>query len=162
MAKNAVIGQSGGPTAVINQSMVGVVQALLKGGHAGKILGARNGVRGMVEDRFVELQDVANDRLERIAGTPSAALGSSRDKPDEAYAKKVFEVLEKRDVGYLFYVGGNDSSDTCRIINELARTQGYDLRCFHVPKTIDNDLVGSDHTPGFPSAAKFVAAAFMG
>ncbi|MEL6546866.1 MAG: 6-phosphofructokinase [Myxococcota bacterium] len=162
MAHNAVIGQSGGPTAVINQSLVGVVKALIEAGGVDTIYGAQNGARGMLEDRFIELQGIDGARLDRIAQTPSAALGSSRDKPDEEYGKKVVETLAKRDVRYLFYIGGNDSSDTCRILNEVAGQQGYDLRSFHVPKTVDNDLVGSDHTPGFPSAAKFVASAFMG
>ncbi|MEO1173791.1 MAG: 6-phosphofructokinase [Myxococcota bacterium] len=162
MSNNAVIGQSGGPTAVINQSLVGCVEALQASKEVGKIYGSQNGVRGMLEDRFLELQGLDQAKLDRIAGTPSAALGSSRDKPDADYAKKVFDVLERREIRYLFYIGGNDSSDTCRILNELAGNAGYDLRCFHVPKTIDNDLVGSDHTPGFPSAARFVAAAFMG
>jgi len=159
---NAVIGQSGGPTAVINQSMVGVVETLREAPEIGKILGCVHGVRGILNDEFIELQDIPQDRLNRIANTPSAALGSSRDKPDEAYCRKLFTVLEKRDVRYFFYIGGNDSSDTCRIINELANEAGYELRCFHVPKTIDNDLVMNDHTPGYGSAAKFVAEAFMG
>ncbi|MFW6033283.1 MAG: diphosphate--fructose-6-phosphate 1-phosphotransferase, partial [Phycisphaeraceae bacterium] len=159
---NAVIGQSGGPTAVINQSLVGVIEGLR--GQAGieKILGARHAVAGIVKNDFIELQDVPQDKLDRIAASPSSALGSSRDKPDEAYCKKIFEVFEKNNVRYFFYIGGNDSSDTCRIVNELARKNDYELRAFHVPKTIDNDLVLNDHTPGFGSAAKFVAQAFMG
>ncbi len=159
---NAVIGQSGGPTAVINQSLVGVVETLRDSGKVGKILGAHHAVSGIVKDDFIELQDIPQDRLDRIAQTPSAALGSSRDKPDEAYCERIFEVLKKRDVHYFFYAGGNDSSDTCRIVNELAKKAGYELRCFHVPKTIDNDLANNDHTPGFGSAAKFVAQAIMG
>lgn len=159
---NAVVGQSGGPTVVINQSLVGVVEKLRTGANIEKIFGAVHAVRGIVNDEFVELQDIPQDRLDRIAGTPSAALGSSRDKPDEEYCQKIFEVFKRRNVHYFFYIGGNDSSDTCRIVNELARKAGYELRCFHVPKTIDNDLVHNDHTPGFGSAAKFVAQAFMG
>ncbi len=159
---NAVIGQSGGPTAVINQSLVGVVEVLRGGSGVEKILGARHGVRGIVENHFTELQEIPEDRLERIAQTPSAALGSSRDKPDEAYCRRIFDVFEKNNVRYFFYIGGNDSSDTCRIVNELAKQVGYELRAFHVPKTIDNDLVCNDHTPGYGSAAKFVAHAFIG
>lgn len=158
----AVIGQSGGPTAVINQSLVGVVQALRGASAITSVLGARNGVRGMIEGRFADLGGVSQEELERIATTPSAALGSSRDKPDRAYCEKIFEAFEERNVRYFFYIGGNDSSDTCRIVNELSDEAGYELRCFHIPKTIDNDLVGSDHTPGYPSAARFVAKAFMG
>jgi 6-phosphofructokinase 1 len=159
---NAVIGQSGGPTAVINQSLIGVVEGLR--GHVGidKIYGAVHAVRGMVEGDFVEMQNLSQDVLDRIADTPSSALGSSRDKPDAAYCERIFHGFEKHNIRYFFYIGGNDSSDTCRIINELGKKAGYELRCFHVPKTIDNDLMHNDHTPGFGSAAKFVAQAFMG
>ncbi|HEX7010307.1 MAG TPA: 6-phosphofructokinase [Phycisphaeraceae bacterium] len=159
---NAVIGQSGGPTAVINQSLVGIVETLRGRAGIDRILGARHGVRGIVQNQFVELQDVPQERLERVAATPSAALGSSRDKPDAEYCKRIFAAFEKNNVRYFFYIGGNDSSDTCRIVNELAQQSGYELRAFHVPKTIDNDLVHNDHTPGFGSAARFVALAFMG
>jgi 6-phosphofructokinase 1 len=159
---NAVIGQSGGPTAVINQSLVGCVEGLRGSPHVNKILGARHAVRGMVDEDFIELQDIASDRLDRIAETPSAALGSSRDKPDEEYCNRIFKAFEKHDVRYFFYIGGNDSADTCRIVNEMAQQAGYELRCFHIPKTIDNDLNLNDHTPGFGSAARFVASAFMG
>ncbi len=159
---NVVIGQSGGPTAVINQSLVGCVEALRQSSFAGKILGARHAVRGMVKEDFIELNTISQDKLDRIAGTPSSALGSSRDKPDAEYCGKIFKTFEKQNVRGFFYIGGNDSSDTCRIIFETAQKAGYDLRCFHIPKTIDNDLVCNDHTPGFGSAAKFVAQAFMG
>lgn len=162
---NAVIGQSGGPTAVINQSMVGVVNGLrthgaTRSGHPiARILGMRHGVRGLIEDNLVDLTDFDDARLERLAQTPSAGLGSTRDKPDRAYCEKVLKACEKHNIRYFFYIGGNDSSDTCRIVNELSNEAGYELRCFHVPKTVDNDLVGNDHTPGFPSAARFVALA---
>lgn len=163
---NAAIGQSGGPTVVINQSLVGIVETLRSavggGGPIQKILGCRHGVNGVVNDNFVELQDIPQDKLDRLAETPSAGLGSSRDKPDSTYCKRIFESFSKRNIRYFFYIGGNDSSDTCRIVSELAKQSGYALRCFHVPKTIDNDLVHSDHTPGFGSAARFVAQAFMG
>lgn len=159
---NAVIGQSGGPTAVINQSLVGVIEGLKLTDHIGKILGAHHAVKGVMKGDFVELQGIPQDRLNRIASTPSAALGSSRDKPNAEYCRKMFQTMAANDVRYFFYIGGNDSSDTCRIVNELAAKDGYELRCFHVPKTIDNDLMHNDHTPGFGSAAKFVACAFMG
>lgn len=158
----AVIGQSGGPTAVINESLVGAVLALQPHEAVTAIYGARNGVRGMVENRYVDLTGATADVLERIAATPSAALGSTRDKPDAAYCERIFESLRGRDVRYFFYIGGNDSSDTCRIVNELSDQAGYELRCFHIPKTIDNDLMENDHTPGYPSAARFVAKAFTG
>lgn len=159
---NAVVGQSGGPTVVINQSLVGVVEGLLAGGFKGKILGAQNAVSGIVKDKFIELQGLAQDRLNRLADTPSSGLGSSRDKPDAEYCKRIFESFTRQNVRYFFYIGGNDSSDTCRIISEMADASGYGLVAYHVPKTIDNDLQCNDHTPGFGSAAKFVAQAFMG
>ncbi len=161
----AVIGQSGGPTAVINQSLVGVVQGLRAAGAGApgnpitRVLGMRHAVRGLTHDQLVDLTDIPDDRLERLAAAPSAGLGSTRDKPDAEYCQRIFAACEKHDIRYFFYVGGNDSSDTCRIVNELANKAGYELRCFHVPKTVDNDLVLSDHTPGFPSAARFVATA---
>jgi len=166
---NAVIGQSGGPTAVINQSLAGVVEGLRAGlagsGKVKRILGMRHGVRGMVKgdaDGLVDLTGLAVDRLERIARTPSAALGSTRDKPDEAYCQKILEGCRSQDIRYFFYIGGNDSADTCRIVSEKTADAQYELRCFHVPKTIDNDLLENDHTPGFPSAARYVTLALMG
>jgi ATP-dependent phosphofructokinase / diphosphate-dependent phosphofructokinase len=158
----AVIGQSGGPTVVINQSLVGVVEGLRGCSAVEKVLGCVHGVAGIVKDQYIELQNIPQDRLDRVAQTPSSALGSSRDKPDAEYCKKIFQSFEKQNVRYFFYIGGNDSSDTCRIVNELARHAHYELRAFHVPKTIDNDLLHNDHTPGFGSAARFVACAFMG
>ena len=159
---NAVIGQSGGPTSVINQSLAGVIQAAKKAGHIKELLGARHGVRGVINEDFIPLKNTPEDLLERIAQTPAAALGSTRDKPDQAYCEKIFASFKKNDVRYFFYIGGNDSADTARIVNELAKSANYELRTFHVPKTIDNDLRVHDHTPGFGSAAKFVAAAIMG
>ena len=159
---NAVIGQSGGPTAVINQSLVGVVEGLRGHPSIGTIYGSRHGVKGMVDENFADMGAVPQHELDLVALTPSAALGSSRDKPDSAYCERIFAALKKRDIRYFFYIGGNDSSDTCRIISELSASSGYDLRCFHVPKTVDNDLVHNDHTPGFGSAARYVALAFMG
>ncbi len=159
---NAVIGQSGGPTAVINQSLVGVVETLRSSRAIGRLLGARHGVRGIVREEFLDLGGISKARWERIANTPAAALGSTREKPDEAYCERIFRVFAKHDVRYFFYVGGNDSADTARIVNELAGEAGYELRVFHIPKTIDNDLRVTDHCPGYGSAARFVASAFMG
>ncbi|HUS90194.1 MAG TPA: 6-phosphofructokinase [Phycisphaerae bacterium] len=159
---NAVIGQSGGPTAVINQSLVGVVETLKGQQTIGRLLGAKHGVRGIVNEDFIDLKPLGRKRLETVAVTPAAALGSTREKPDEAYCERIFRVFEKHDVRYFFYIGGNDSADTARIVNELANQAGYELRVFHIPKTIDNDLRVTDHCPGYGSAARFVAAAFMG
>ena len=159
---NAVIGQSGGPTAVINQSLVGVIEETAKCPQIDRLYGARNGVRGIIEERFIPLKGIKADLLERVAVTPAAALGSTRDKPDQAYCEKIFKVFEKNNIRYFFYIGGNDSADTARIVNELAKSSGYELRVFHIPKTIDNDLRVTDHCPGYGSAAKFVASAIMG
>jgi 6-phosphofructokinase len=166
---NAAIGQSGGPTAVINQSLAGLIEGLKSGlgasGQMKRILGMRHGVRGLIGTGghgLIDLTAIPSDRLERIAATPSAALGSTRDKPDETYCEKILEGCRKAEIRYFFYIGGNDSADTCRIVSEKAAAAGYELRCFHVPKTIDNDLLENDHTPGFPSAARFVTLAHMG
>ena len=115
----------------------------------------------MNED-FVDLTQETSHNLELVANTPAAALGSTRDKPDLAYCQEMFKVLRAHQIEHFFNIGGNDSSDTVRIVAEEARRAGYPLRCIHIPKTIDNDLVLNDHTPGFPSAARFVAQAFAG
>src|SRR2546423_8042652 len=159
---NAVIGQSGGPTAVINQSLVGVILEERKHGHIDRVLGARHGVRGIINDDYLDVGKASLELLERIASTPAAALRSTRDKPDVEYSHKIFQSFKKNNVGFFFYIGGNDSADTARIVSELAKTEGYDLQVFHIPKTIDNDLRVHDHTPGYGSAARFVAAAIMG
>jgi ATP-dependent phosphofructokinase / diphosphate-dependent phosphofructokinase len=169
LSGNAVIGQSGGPTAVINQSLAGVVEGLKAGlaasGKVKRIFGMRHGVRGLVKsgtDGLLDLTGIDKAKLEAVARTPSAALGSTRDKPDEAYCEKILNGCRNNDIRYFFYIGGNDSADTCRIVSEKAAAAAYELRCFHVPKTIDNDLLENDHTPGFPSAARYVALALMG
>src|SRR5580700_648785 len=159
---SAVVGQSGGPTSVINQSLVGVVEEAKKAGYIDQILGARFGVRGIIEDKFVPLKYVPTEVLERIAQTPAAALGSTRDKPDAEYCEKILRSFQRHDVRYFFYIGGNDSADTARIVHDLAKREKYDLRVYHIPKTVDNDLRVHDHTPGFGSAAKFVASAVLG
>ena len=161
-AVKILVAQGGGPTAVINQSLVGVVLEARRFRDVERIYGARHGVRGIVNEDFVDLTQETSHNLELVAATPASALGSTRDKPDLKYCQQIFEVLRAHDIGYFFYIGGNDSSDTVRIVSEEAAKAGYPLRCIHIPKTIDNDLVGNDHTPGFPSAARFVAQAFAG
>src|SRR4051794_36346430 len=158
----AVIGQSGGPTAVINQSLVGVIEEVRKTRHIDNLLGARHGVRGIVKEDFIKLNDAPGELLTRIATTPAAALRSTRDKPDREYCERIFRSFAKNNVRYFFYIGGNDSADTARIVSELAKAERYDLQVFHIPKTIDNDLKVHDHTPGYGSAAKFVATAMIG
>ncbi|GAB4213503.1 MAG: 6-phosphofructokinase [Rhodoferax sp.] len=157
-----LVAQGGGPTAVINQSLVGVALEARRFSHIGHIYGAHHGVRGIVDEDFVDLTQETSHNLELVANTPSSALGSTRDKPDEAYCREIFKVLQAHQIGHFFYIGGNDSSDTVRIVSQQAQAAQYPLRCIHIPKTIDNDLVGNDHTPGFPSAARFVAQAFAG
>ena len=157
-----LVAQGGGPTAVINQSLVGVVLEARRHHNVRLVYGARHGVRGIVNEDFVDLTQETSHNLELVAGTPASALGSTRDKPDRPYCLEIFKVLQAHEIEHFFYIGGNDSSDTVRIVSEEARKAGYPLRCIHIPKTIDNDLVGNDHTPGFPSAARFVAQAFAG
>jgi 6-phosphofructokinase 1 len=157
-----LVAQGGGPTAVINQSMVGVALEARRFQNVTRIYGAMHGVRGIVNEDFVDLTQETSHNLELVAATPSSALGSTRDKPDMAYCQSIFEVLRAHQIEHFFYIGGNDSADTVRIVAMEARQAGYPLRCIHIPKTIDNDLVGNDHTPGFPSAARFVAQAFAG
>ena len=157
-----LVAQGGGPTAVINQSLAGVVLQARQHASVDRIYGARHGVRGILNEDLVDLTQETQANLEAVALTPASALGSTRDKPDAAYCQGIFEVLRAHAIGHFFYIGGNDSSDTVRIVAEQARAAGYPLRCIHIPKTIDNDLVGNDHTPGFPSAARFVAQAFAG
>ncbi|HPY94256.1 MAG TPA: 6-phosphofructokinase [Clostridia bacterium] len=157
-----VVAQGGGPTAVINQSMVGAVLESRKFPQITQVYGAIGGVRGIVDEHFMDLTQETTHNLERVAVTPSSALSSTRDKPDEKYCEEIFKVFRAHDVRYFFYIGGNDSSDTVRIVNEQAERTGYEFRAIHIPKTIDNDLMVNDHTPGYPSAAKFVAQSFIG
>ncbi len=161
-ASKILVAQGGGPTAVINQSLVGVVLEARRMGAVERIYGAHHGVRGILQEDFVDLTRETSHNLELVAATPGSALGSTRDKPDLKYCQQIFEVLRAHGIGHFFYIGGNDSSDTVRIVSEQAAAAGYPLRCLHIPKTIDNDLVVNDHTPGFPSAARFVAQAFAG
>ena len=157
-----LVAQGGGPTAVINQSMAGVVLEARKFRNVELVYGAYHGVSGIINEEFLDLTQETSHNIEMVADTPSSALGSTRDKPDLRYCQEIFKVLKAHGIGYFFYIGGNDSSDTVRIVNEEAARADYPLRCIHIPKTIDNDLVGNDHTPGFPSAARFVVQAFMG
>ena len=159
---NAVVSQSGGPTGVINASLVGVIEEAEKHSEIQNIYGAVHAVSGIVKENFIDLKKISADELQIVAQSPSSALGSSRDKPDAEYCKKVLDVFKKREIRYFFYIGGNDSANTCFIINNMAQQAGYELRAFHVPKTIDNDLLVTDHCPGFGTAAKFVACAVMG
>ena len=160
--KNMVIAQSGGPSMVINQSLAGAVLEARKSPKIGKILGARHGILGILGGEYVDLRKPSAKKLAAIAETPSSALGSCRKKPDAADCRAIFEKFRELDVGYFFYIGGNDSADAARIVAEEAEKEGYPLVVYHIPKTIDNDLRSCDHTPGFGSAARFVASAIKG
>ena len=162
VSAKVLIAQGGGPTAVINQSLAGVVLEARKFRNVELVYGAHQGVRGIINEDFLDLTRETSHNLEMVANTPSSALGSTRDKPDLRYCQEIFKVLSAHNVGYFFYIGGNDSCEVARIVSEEAHKVGNPLRCIHIPKTIDNDLVNNDHTPGFPSAARFVAQAFIG
>jgi len=162
MFQKILVAQGGGPTAVINQSLAGIALEARKHSGINTVYGAFHGVRGIINQDLVDLSKETRENLEAVAETPAAALGSTRDKPDRKYCEEIFQVVRAHGIGAFFYIGGNDSADTVRIVSEAARADNYPLRCIHVPKTIDNDLMVNDHTPGFPSAARFVAQAFMG
>ena len=159
---NMLIGQSGGPTVVINQSLVGAILEARKHKEIGAIYGALHGMKGILAEDFIDLRKESPATLKLVAGTPASALGSARKKPTDEECSKVFDILKKHNIRFFFYIGGNDSAESTHIVNEKAKQVGYDLRCYHIPKTIDNDLRENDHTPGFGSAAKFVACASMG
>ena len=157
-----IIGQSGGPTAVINASAQGVIQAALANESITQVLGAAHGIKGVLDDKLYDMGQEDPAELELLQYTPSSALGSCRykladpDKDDTDY-KRILEIFKKYDVRYFFYNGGNDSMDTCNKISKYMQKVGYECRVMGVPKTIDNDLFGTDHCPGFASAAKYIA-----
>lgn len=163
---NMVIAQSGGPSMVINESLWGAVAAARfepkVAKRFGKILGARHGIAGILKGDYIDLRKVSEKKFEAIAATPSSALGSCRLKPTAEDCRKIFAAFKKLNVGYFYYIGGNDSADAARIVAEEAQKEGYPLVCWHIPKTIDNDLRSCDHAPGFGSAARFVASALKG
>ena len=159
---NMLIAQSGGPSMVINQSLVGAVLEAKGNKQIKKIYGALHGIQGILSEDLIDLRKETATTLEAVANTPSSALGTVRKKPLPGDCENIFRILRKYDVRYFFYVGGNDSAETAHIINEEAKKEKYDLRCFHIPKTIDNDLRENDHTPGFGSAGRFVACALQG
>ena len=159
---NAVVGQSGGPTGVINATLVGVIEEARKHPEIETLFGSMHAVVGMVKDDFIDLTNLSAETLELVAASPSSAIGTSREKPDAEYCAKILEVFKKRNIRYFFYIGGNDSANTAHILNQMADEIDYDIRAFHIPKTVDNDLLVTDHCPGFGTAAKFEACALMG
>ena len=165
---NAVIGQSGGPTAAINATLAGVVRGLLEADCIGEIYGMRNGVEGLLDLRLINLREAicGEEALCLLSHTPAAALGSCRKKlpevdGDDNEYRELFSILEEYDIRYFFYIGGNDSMDTVAKVSAYAQKVGYEMRVMGVPKTIDNDVMGTDHTPGYGSAAKFIATSMQ-
>ena len=154
-----IIGQSGGPTSVINASAYGVIDTALKSGVITQVLGAEHGIKGVLNDRLFDMGLEDPEELRLMKYTPSSALGSCRYKiadpeVDDTDYKRILEVFKKHNVRYFFYNGGNDSMDTCNKIHHYMQSVGYECRVMGVPKTIDNDLWGTDHCPGYASAAK--------
>ncbi len=161
-----IFGQSGGPTSVINASAYGVFKAALESGSITRVLGAAHGIKGVLNDRLYDISKEDPAELELLKSTPSSALGSCRYKlkdaaVDDTDYKRILEIFKKYDVRYFFYNGGNDSMDTCNKISKYMQSVGYECRVMGVPKTIDNDLFGTDHCPGFGSAAKYIATSCM-
>ncbi len=162
----AIIGQSGGPSSVINASAYGVIKTALESEYITKVYGANHGIKGVLNDRLMVMDEEDPEELARLLYTPSSALGSCRYKiadpdVDDTDYKRILEIFQKYDVRYFFYNGGNDSMDTCNKISKYMAKVGYDCRVIGVPKTIDNDLFGTDHCPGFASAAKYIATSVM-
>lgn len=154
---NAVVGQSGGPTSVINSSLAGVIEAALSQEIFTGIYGMRWGIEGFIQEMLVDLKQENPHEIAALKSTPSSALGSSRHKLQDEDFPKIMEVLRKYDIRYFFMIGGNDSMDTINRVETYCKQQGYELHGIGVPKTVDNDLYGTDHTPGYPSAARYVA-----
>ena len=163
---NAIVGQSGGPTTAINATLAGVISGAMSAECIDKIYGMRNGIDGLLADRVVLLNELFTERadFERLKRTPAAALGSCRkklpketEKDYEATFERIIEIFKKYDIRYFFYIGGNDSMDTVAKLSKYTTECGYEVRIIGVPKTIDNDLLGTDHTPGFGSAAKYIS-----
>ena len=163
---SCIFGQSGGPTAVINASAYGVIRAALDAEEITKVYGAAHGIKGVLEDKLYVMDEEDPKELEYLLHTPSSELGSCRYKiadpeDDDTDYKRILEIFKKYDVRYFFYNGGNDSMDTCNKISRYMESVGYECRVMGVPKTIDNDLFGTDHCPGFASAAKYIATSCM-
>ena len=162
----AIFGQSGGPTAVINASAYGVIRAALDAEEITKVYGAEHGIKGVLDDKLFVMDEEDPEELKLLLHTPSSELGSCRYKiadpeVDDTDYKRILEIFKKYNVRYFFYNGGNDSMDTCNKISRYMESVGYDCRVMGVPKTIDNDLFGTDHCPGFGSAAKYIATSMM-
>jgi 6-phosphofructokinase len=154
-----LVGQSGGATAVINASLIGVVEGGLASGRFGRVIGMRNGIEGLLGERFVDLGAQPREVLDRVRRTPSAALGTGRRKLREDEIDLALDLMKRHEVRAFVYIGGNDSADTAHRLHLRAVATGYELAVISVPKTIDNDLPETDHCPGYPSLARFLAHA---
>ena len=161
-SSNALIIQSGGSTAVINRSLAGILAESLKVRSFSKIYGAIHGTDGLLKRNITDLSNISRSEISLIGKTPGAALGSSRYKITDANASKVLNVLSDFKIAYLFIIGGNDSAANAKELGRISDLNGYKLQVIHVPKTIDNDLVGTDHSPGYGSTARFISLATMG
>ena len=157
MGKNILVAHGGGPTAVINCSLQGVVEAARASGKVDKIYAARFGAEGILKGDLIDLTDVSAETIARLGHTPASAIGSCRRKLTDEDYPTVLETLKKFNIDCFFYNGGNDSMDTCNKVNELAKQEGLDVRVIGIPKTMDNDLDLTDHCPGFGSAARYAA-----
>ena len=162
MKRNMIIGQSGGPTSVINSSLAGAIEFALSSEKIGKVYGMINGVEGLFENNIICLSDMFSalpQEIHRLKHSPAMFLGSCRYKLSHTQEEydKLFEILESYDIGYFIYIGGNDSMDTVEKLSRYTKEKGIDIKIVGIPKTIDNDLVGIDHSPGFGSAAKYIA-----
>ena len=158
---NAIIGQSGGPTSVINSSLAGIINAAKDCDCIEKILGMCFGIEGFMAENIIELNKVPTETINRLKHTPSSALGSCRHKLQDENLPLILELFKKNNIRYVFLIGGNDTMDTIHRIELYAKEQGYDMIGIGIPKTVDNDLFGTDHTPGFPSAARYAALSVM-
>lgn len=154
---NALIGQSGGPTSVINASLAGVAEAARKSRQIGRVFGMRFGIEGVLENYLLDLDAEPSEAIKGLTKTPSSALGSSRLKLQDEHFEPILKCLKRYDIRFLFMIGGNDTMDTIHRIVEYANANGWEMNGVGVPKTVDNDLFGTDHTPGYPSAARYVA-----
>ncbi len=161
-----IIGQSGGPTSVINASAYGCIKTALENENITAVYGALNGIKGVLDDNLIDMSKEDPKELEYMKYTPSSALGSCRYKlkdvkVDDSDYMRILEIFKKYNVRYFFYNGGNDSMDTCNKISKFMLEHGYECRVMGIPKTIDNDLAGTDHCPGYASAAKYIATSLM-
>ena len=168
---NVIVGQSGGPTAAINASLAGVIRGTIENWSIGTVYGALNGIEGILEERFCNLSEIFADKskLDLLENTPSSALGSCRMKlppvPEQGQSNetydKLFAIFRKYNIRYFLYIGGNDSMDTVAKLSAYANRTDYKIRVLGIPKTIDNDVAGTDHTPGYGSAAKYIAVSMQ-